>query len=200
MWWMLCLFCCFDDENRYVQPLIASLGINKSLLNSVMHLKSSERCGFMSFTVERCFVLLWLFVIEIASGQIMFFLLLLTSMKFIHLVFSDFLFQLARYSTEGLLQLGPLGSTTFLPDTKCLIDDGRGRIPSLKKCDAVSRSSQKLWDFTQVQRITYSKPVFNVLLMCCTVRSIGGFNVKGVWYGKNITLNVSLICDMYHNI
>ncbi|KAB5528772.1 hypothetical protein PHYPO_G00144010 [Pangasianodon hypophthalmus] len=57
--------------------------------------------------------------------------------------------QLARYSTEGLLQLGPLGSTTFLPDTKCLIDDGRGRTPSLKKCDAVSRSSQRLWDFTQ---------------------------------------------------
>ncbi|GAA6075903.1 polypeptide N-acetylgalactosaminyltransferase 9 isoform X1 [Tachysurus ichikawai] len=56
---------------------------------------------------------------------------------------------LARYSTEGLLQLGPLGSTTFLPDTKCLIDDGRGRTPTLKKCDAVSRSSQRLWDFTQ---------------------------------------------------
>uniref|UniRef100_A0A8C7XSM1 Polypeptide N-acetylgalactosaminyltransferase n=1 Tax=Oryzias sinensis TaxID=183150 RepID=A0A8C7XSM1_9TELE len=57
--------------------------------------------------------------------------------------------QLARYSTDGLLQLGPLGSTTFLPDTKCLIDDGRGRTPSLKKCDAVSRISQRLWDFTQ---------------------------------------------------
>ncbi|KAL4636072.1 polypeptide N-acetylgalactosaminyltransferase 9 isoform X1 [Arapaima gigas] len=57
--------------------------------------------------------------------------------------------QLARYSTEGLLQLGPLGSTSFLPDTKCLIDDGRGRTPSLKKCDAVSRISQRLWDFTQ---------------------------------------------------
>ncbi|KAG5840438.1 polypeptide N-acetylgalactosaminyltransferase 9 isoform X1 [Anguilla rostrata] len=57
--------------------------------------------------------------------------------------------QLARYSTEGLLQLGPLGSTTFLPDTKCLIDDGRGRVPSLKKCDSVSRVSQRLWDFTQ---------------------------------------------------
>ncbi|KAG7268478.1 hypothetical protein CRUP_016912 [Coryphaenoides rupestris] len=59
--------------------------------------------------------------------------------------------QLARYSTEGLLQLGPLGSTTFLPDTKCLVDDGRGRTPALKKCDAVSRVSQRLWDFTQVQ-------------------------------------------------
>uniref|UniRef100_H3DH68 Polypeptide N-acetylgalactosaminyltransferase 9 n=1 Tax=Tetraodon nigroviridis TaxID=99883 RepID=H3DH68_TETNG len=57
--------------------------------------------------------------------------------------------QLARYSTEGLLQLGPLGSTTFLPDTKCLVDDGRGRTPRLKKCEAVSRNSQRLWDFTQ---------------------------------------------------
>ncbi|XP_068167265.1 polypeptide N-acetylgalactosaminyltransferase 9 [Antennarius striatus] len=57
--------------------------------------------------------------------------------------------QLARYSTEGLLQLGPLGSTTFLPDTKCLVDDGRGRTPRLKKCDAISRISQRLWDFTQ---------------------------------------------------
>lgn len=60
--------------------------------------------------------------------------------------------QLARYSTEGLLQLGPLGSTTFLPDTKCLVDDGRGRTPRLKKCEAVSRISQRLWDFTQVTR------------------------------------------------
>lgn len=60
-------------------------------------------------------------------------------------------FQLARYTTEGLLQLGPLGSTTFLPDTKCLVDDGRGRTPSLKKCDTVTRSSQRLWDFTQVR-------------------------------------------------
>ncbi|XP_016147421.1 polypeptide N-acetylgalactosaminyltransferase 9-like [Sinocyclocheilus grahami] len=57
--------------------------------------------------------------------------------------------QLARYTTEGLLQLGALGSTTFLPDTKCLVDDGRGKTPSLKKCDAVTRSSQRLWDFTQ---------------------------------------------------
>uniref|UniRef100_A0A8C6UHR0 Polypeptide N-acetylgalactosaminyltransferase n=1 Tax=Neogobius melanostomus TaxID=47308 RepID=A0A8C6UHR0_9GOBI len=36
--------------------------------------------------------------------------------------------QLARYSTEGLLQ---------------------GRTPSLKKCETVTRVSQRLWDFTQ---------------------------------------------------
>ncbi|XP_048467714.1 polypeptide N-acetylgalactosaminyltransferase 9 [Rhincodon typus] len=57
--------------------------------------------------------------------------------------------QLVRYTTEGLLQLGPLGSTNFLPDTKCLIDDRRIKSPSLRKCDEVPRANQKLWDFTQ---------------------------------------------------
>uniref|UniRef100_A0A4X2JVM1 Polypeptide N-acetylgalactosaminyltransferase n=1 Tax=Vombatus ursinus TaxID=29139 RepID=A0A4X2JVM1_VOMUR len=57
--------------------------------------------------------------------------------------------QLVRYSAEGLLQLGPLGSTAFLPDSKCLIDDGKGRTPTLKKCEDVSRPAQRLWDFTQ---------------------------------------------------
>lgn len=57
-----------------------------------------------------------------------------------------------RYSAEGLLQLGPLGSTAFLPDSKCLVDDGRGRTPALKKCEDVARPAQRLWDFTQVSR------------------------------------------------
>ncbi|KAM8815725.1 polypeptide N-acetylgalactosaminyltransferase 9 [Rhynchonycteris naso] len=57
--------------------------------------------------------------------------------------------QLVRYSTEGLLQLGPLGSTAFLPDSKCLVDDGRARTPALKKCEDVARPAQRLWDFTQ---------------------------------------------------
>lgn len=55
-----------------------------------------------------------------------------------------------RYSAEGLLQLGPLGSTAFLPDSKCLVDDGRGRTPALRKCEDVARPAQRLWDFTQV--------------------------------------------------
>lgn len=58
--------------------------------------------------------------------------------------------QLVRYSAEGLLQLGPLGSTAFLPDSKCLVDDGRTRAPALKKCEDVARPAQRLWDFTQV--------------------------------------------------
>ncbi|KAG8515032.1 Polypeptide N-acetylgalactosaminyltransferase 9 [Galemys pyrenaicus] len=57
--------------------------------------------------------------------------------------------QLVRYSAEGLLQLGPLGSTAFLPDSKCLVDDGRGRTPALRRCEDVARPSQRLWDFTQ---------------------------------------------------
>ncbi|ELK14235.1 Putative polypeptide N-acetylgalactosaminyltransferase-like protein 3, partial [Pteropus alecto] len=57
--------------------------------------------------------------------------------------------QLVRYSAEGLLQLGPLGSTTFLPDSKCLVDDGRARTPALKKCEDVTRPAQRLWDFAQ---------------------------------------------------
>nr|XP_045367680.1 polypeptide N-acetylgalactosaminyltransferase 9 [Camelus bactrianus] len=57
--------------------------------------------------------------------------------------------QLVRYSAGGLLQLGPLGSTAFLPDSKCLVDDGRGRTPTLKKCEDVVRPAQRLWDFTQ---------------------------------------------------
>ncbi|XP_008851962.1 polypeptide N-acetylgalactosaminyltransferase 9 isoform X3 [Nannospalax galili] len=57
--------------------------------------------------------------------------------------------QLVRYSADGLLQLGPLGSTAFLPDSKCLVDDGRGRTPTLKKCEDVTRPTQRLWDFTQ---------------------------------------------------
>lgn len=57
-----------------------------------------------------------------------------------------------RYSAEGLLQLGPLGSTAFLPDSKCLVDDGRSRVPALKTCEDVARPAQRLWDFTQVSR------------------------------------------------
>nr|XP_020138766.1 polypeptide N-acetylgalactosaminyltransferase 9 [Microcebus murinus] len=57
--------------------------------------------------------------------------------------------QLVRYSAHGLLQLGPLGSTAFLPDSRCLVDEGRGRTPALKKCEDVARPTQRLWDFTQ---------------------------------------------------
>ncbi|MBZ3873359.1 Polypeptide N-acetylgalactosaminyltransferase 9 [Sciurus carolinensis] len=57
--------------------------------------------------------------------------------------------KLVRYSADGLLQLGPLGSTAFLPDSKCLVDDGQGRTPTLKRCEDVARPAQRLWDFTQ---------------------------------------------------
>lgn len=63
--------------------------------------------------------------------------------------------QLVRYSRDGLLQLGPLGSTAFLPDSKCLVDEGRGRSPALKKCENVARPTQRLWDFIQVRGLCW---------------------------------------------
>lgn len=64
--------------------------------------------------------------------------------------------QLVRYSSDGVLQLGPLGSTAFLPDSKCLVDDGKGRTPTLKKCEDVLRPAQRFWDFTQVRKSSES--------------------------------------------
>lgn len=72
-----------------------------------------------------------------------------------------FLSQLVRYSSEGVLQLGPLGSTAFLPDSKCLVDDGKGRTPTLKKCEDVLRPAQRFWDFTQVGKSSGSLEEIN---------------------------------------
>lgn len=77
--------------------------------------------------------------------------------------------QLVRYSAEGLLQLGPLGSTSFLPDSKCLVDDGRTRTPALKKCEDVARPAQRLWDFTQVSGPLRSARGWEL-------RAVGGLN------------------------
>ena len=73
----------------------------------------------------------------------------------------SFLPQLVRYSSEGVLQLGPLGSTAFLPDSKCLVDDGKGRTPTLKKCEDVLRPAQRFWDFTQVWKSSGSLAEIN---------------------------------------
>lgn len=35
------------------------------------------------------------------------------------------------------------GSTAFLPDSKCLVDDGRGRTPALKKCEVRGSVAQR---------------------------------------------------------
>ncbi|NXB87862.1 polypeptide N-acetylgalactosaminyltransferase 17 isoform X1 [Vidua macroura] len=57
--------------------------------------------------------------------------------------------QLARYTKEGFLHLGALGTTTLLPDTRCLVDTGKSRFPQLLDCDKVKSSLHKRWNFIQ---------------------------------------------------
>ncbi|XP_059721998.1 polypeptide N-acetylgalactosaminyltransferase 17 isoform X2 [Haemorhous mexicanus] len=57
--------------------------------------------------------------------------------------------QLARYTREGFLHLGALGTTTLLPDTRCLVDTGKSRFPQLLDCDKVKSSLHKRWSFIQ---------------------------------------------------
>ncbi|XP_029026772.1 polypeptide N-acetylgalactosaminyltransferase 17 [Betta splendens] len=55
--------------------------------------------------------------------------------------------QLARYTKEGQLFLGPLGSTG--EDTRCMVDDQISRLPQLLNCDKVTSVKQKTWTFSQ---------------------------------------------------
>ncbi|XP_035929916.1 polypeptide N-acetylgalactosaminyltransferase 17 isoform X3 [Halichoerus grypus] len=57
--------------------------------------------------------------------------------------------QLARYTKEGFLHLGALGTTTLLPDTRCLVDNSKSRLPQLLDCDKVRSSLCKRWNFIQ---------------------------------------------------
>ncbi|KAG8509897.1 Polypeptide N-acetylgalactosaminyltransferase 17, partial [Galemys pyrenaicus] len=56
---------------------------------------------------------------------------------------------LARYTKEGFLHLGALGTTTLLPDTRCLVDNSKSRLPQLLDCDKVKSSLYKRWNFIQ---------------------------------------------------
>ncbi|XP_071067281.1 polypeptide N-acetylgalactosaminyltransferase 17 isoform X2 [Dasypus novemcinctus] len=57
--------------------------------------------------------------------------------------------QLARFTKEGFLHLGALGTTTLLPDTRCLVDNAKSRLPQLLDCDKVKSSLYKRWNFIQ---------------------------------------------------
>ncbi|KAK2537588.1 hypothetical protein Q9233_002892 [Columba guinea] len=57
--------------------------------------------------------------------------------------------QLARYTKEGFLHLGALGTTTLLPDTRCLVDNMKSRFPQLLDCEKVKSSLHKRWNFIQ---------------------------------------------------
>uniref|UniRef100_A0A8C6TGW0 Polypeptide N-acetylgalactosaminyltransferase n=1 Tax=Neogobius melanostomus TaxID=47308 RepID=A0A8C6TGW0_9GOBI len=55
--------------------------------------------------------------------------------------------QLGRYTKEGQLFLGPLGSTG--DDTRCVVDDQNSSLPQLLNCDNVTNLKQKTWHFSQ---------------------------------------------------
>lgn len=46
--------------------------------------------------------------------------------------------------------MGALGTTTLLPDTRCLVDNSKSRLPQLLDCDKVKSSLYKRWNFIQV--------------------------------------------------
>lgn len=58
--------------------------------------------------------------------------------------------QLGRYTKEGQLFLGPLGSTG--EDTRCVVDDQIGSFPQLLNCEKVTNVKQKTWHFSQVRK------------------------------------------------
>ncbi|XP_051963347.1 polypeptide N-acetylgalactosaminyltransferase 17-like [Xyrauchen texanus] len=59
--------------------------------------------------------------------------------------------QLGRYTKEGNLFLGPLGSTG--EDTRCVVDDKISTYPQLLNCEKVSSVLQKTWHFAQNEPI-----------------------------------------------
>lgn len=64
--------------------------------------------------------------------------------------------QLGRYTKDGQLFLGPLGSTG--EDTHCVVDDPISSVPQLLNCDRVTNVKQMTWHFSQVRAILASKP------------------------------------------
>ncbi|XP_039893713.1 polypeptide N-acetylgalactosaminyltransferase 17 [Simochromis diagramma] len=59
--------------------------------------------------------------------------------------------QLGRYTKEGQLFLGPLGSTG--EDTRCVVDDQISNFPQLLNCEKVTNVKQKTWHFSQNESI-----------------------------------------------
>lgn len=88
--------------------------------------------------------------------------------------------QLARYTREGFLHLGALGTTTLLPDTRCLVDTGKSRFPQLLDCDKVKSSLHKRWNFIQV---CLGLPLG---LLCCP--NPGWDTAHGMGWGKGETV------------
>ncbi|XP_058856730.1 polypeptide N-acetylgalactosaminyltransferase 17-like isoform X2 [Acipenser ruthenus] len=89
--------------------------------------------------------------------------------------------QLARYTKEGFLYLGSLGSTKLLEDTRCLVDDKNSSFPQHLNCEELTNVRQKSWHFFQNDSIvnvdtgrclevipSNDKFGFELLLQSCT--------------------------------
>ncbi|KAG7480149.1 polypeptide N-acetylgalactosaminyltransferase 17 [Solea senegalensis] len=59
--------------------------------------------------------------------------------------------QIGRYTRQGQLFLGPLGSTG--EDTRCVVDDQVSSFPQLLNCDKIANVKQKTWHFSQNESI-----------------------------------------------
>ncbi|MBN3280672.1 GLT17 acetylgalactosaminyltransferase, partial [Polyodon spathula] len=57
--------------------------------------------------------------------------------------------QLARYTKEGFLYLGSLGSTKLSEETRCLVDDNNSSFPQHLNCEEIANVRQKSWHFSQ---------------------------------------------------
>ncbi|KAK1138661.1 polypeptide N-acetylgalactosaminyltransferase 17-like [Acipenser oxyrinchus oxyrinchus] len=57
--------------------------------------------------------------------------------------------QLARYTKEGFLYLGSLGSTKLIEDTRCIVDDKNSSFPQHLNCEELTNIHQKSWHFFQ---------------------------------------------------
>lgn len=75
--------------------------------------------------------------------------------------------QLGRFTKDGQLFLGPLGSTG--DDTRCVVDDQVNSFPQLLNCDKVTNVKQKTWHFSQVRRGLIKKDL--CLTCACVVRA-----------------------------
>lgn len=107
--------------------------------------------------------------------------------------------QLGRYTKEGQLFLGPLGSTG--EDTHCVVDDQISSFPQLLNCDKVTNAKQKTWHFSQVRSIQWNQ--LNNSFLCSFTRKDFLFcflwvlnRVKLMWrLGKSRPENEPLPCE-----
>lgn len=104
--------------------------------------------------------------------------------------------QLGRYTRDGQLFLGPLGSTG--DDTRCVVDDQLSSFPQLLNCDKVASLKQKTWHFSQVrgtlagQSRGLSSP-FCPFASCRWISSAGCRAIHCLTMSRKLQMSLSLL-------